>query len=75
MSVAGNLNDHYFTEHFEELVTEHGGEWIVIAKGELVGIGPKHTVKEMLRNARERFPGEIPLASPIPREEEIECIF
>ncbi|MDI6792259.1 MAG: DUF5678 domain-containing protein [bacterium] len=74
MVMPRNYNDEYFTEHFEELVAEHGGEWIVVARGELIGVGPKYTVREMLKKAREKFPHEIPLASPIPKEEEIECI-
>lgn len=69
-----DLNDDYFTEHFEELVENHGGEWIVIARGEKIGIGPKHKVREMLKIAKEKFPGEVYLISPIPKEEEIECI-
>ena len=74
MGTLRNPNDEYFTEHFEELVAEHGGEWIVITEGDLVGIGPKYAVREMLKEARKRFPGKIPLASPIPKEEEIECV-
>ncbi|MEW6102943.1 MAG: hypothetical protein AB1630_03855 [bacterium] len=69
-----DLNDEYFTSHFEELVKNHGGEWIVIAKGKKMGIGPKHEVREMFKMAKEKFPGEVCLISPIPKEEEIECI-
>lgn len=69
-----NLNDSYFTKHFEKLIKKHGGEWIVIAKGEKIGIVPKYKVKDLLEIARDKFPNEICLISPIPKEEEIECI-
>ena len=69
-----NLNDKYFTDHFEELVENHGGEWIVIAGGKEIGIGPRHKLKYMLEIAKKKFPGEVCLVSPIPKEEEIECI-
>ncbi|MEW5767874.1 MAG: hypothetical protein AB1797_09665 [bacterium] len=69
-----DLNDEYFTSHFEELVENHGGEWIIIAKGEKIGTGPKHKVREILKMAKEKFPAEVCLVSPIPKEEEIECV-
>lgn len=70
-----NIDDDYFTEHFEELVQNHGGEWIVITKGDKIGVGPKHTVKNMLKIAQRRFPSEVYLVLPIPKEEDIGYVF
>ena len=69
-----NKNDAYFSAHFEELVNKHGGEWVVIAKGKKVAIGHKYELHEMLKKAREKYPDAIPLAAPIPRKEELQCI-
>lgn len=67
-------NDAYFSKHFEELVTKHGGKWIVLIKGELISICEENEITKYLVLAREKYPGEVPFASPIPREDEIECI-
>ena len=67
--------DHeYFTTHFAELVKDHGGEWVVIVNGTLFDAGSKDALPEMLSRAKERFPDKTPLATPIPTEEDIECI-
>lgn len=67
-------NHAYFSEHLEELVIKHGGKWIVLIKGELISICEGHEITKYLALAREKYPGEVPFASPIPREDEIECI-
>lgn len=67
-------NDAYFSKHFEELVIKHGGKWIVLIKGNLISICEENEITKYLALAREKYPGKIPFASPIPREEEIECI-
>lgn len=67
-------NDAYFSEHFESLVDRHGGKWIVIVNGEKIAIGYKHELSKMLKKAREKYPNETPLAAPIPRKEELQCI-
>ncbi|MCD6220438.1 hypothetical protein J7K43_08665 [Candidatus Calescamantes bacterium] len=72
--VYENKNDAYFSAHFEELVNKHGGKWIVIAGGEEIAIGNKHELSQMLKKARKKYPNETPLAAPIPRKEELQCI-
>ena len=67
-------NDSYFKEHLTKFVKEHGGEWVVIAGGQLIGFSRKEGISELMKRARETFPDDIPLLSPIPREEELECI-
>jgi len=69
-----NKNDEYFSKHFNQLVKKYGGEWIVIAGGRKIGIGDKSQLKALVDQARKRFPKDTPLVSPIPREDEIQCI-
>jgi len=65
-------NDAYFTEHFEELVDHHGGQWIVMAEGEVVAICEGYEIHQYTDQIRAR--GIVPFAAPIPRPEEIECL-
>ena len=67
-------NDECFRKHFAELVEQNDGEWVVIAGGEIVGIGPEEQVSEMSRQARELHPDDTPLLAPIPTADDIECI-
>lgn len=67
-------NDAYFREHLTEFVKEHGGEWVIIAGGQLIGFTHKENIPGLMKKARKMFPEDIPLLSPIPREEELECI-
>jgi len=69
-----NPNDEYFRNHLSEFVKEHGGEWVVIAGGKLIGFVHKEAISRLVKKARRQFPEDIPLVSPIPREEELECI-
>ncbi|MBI5181909.1 MAG: hypothetical protein HZA06_03230 [Nitrospirae bacterium] len=67
-------NDAYFKKHLSAFVKEHGGEWVVIAGGQLIGFAPKTDISRLVEKAKKIFPEDIPLLSPIPREEELECI-
>ena len=69
-----NPNHDYFSSHFEELVKNHGGKWIVLAKGHLIAICQGGELNHWLDEAEKKFPQEIPFATPIPREDEIECL-
>lgn len=69
-----DLNDRYFQRHFARLVGEHGGKWVVLVAGELIGIGKQKDVSRLIRKAREKRPHSIPFASPIPTREELECL-
>jgi hypothetical protein len=69
-----NPNDEYFRDHLSGFVKEHGGEWVVIAGGKLIGFTHKEDISTLVKKARKRFPKDIPLISPIPREEELECV-
>lgn len=74
MKKYSNLNDEYFKKHISEFVKTHGGEWVVIAGGELIGFAHKENISKLVKKARKQFPKDTPLVSPIPREEELECI-
>ncbi len=67
-------NHQYFTDHFADLVEKYAGNWVVIAGGEMIGICPKHQLSALIDQARQKYPDDIPLTAPIPKEEEIECI-
>jgi len=67
-------DDRYFKTHFAQLVREHGGEWIVVAEGKLVGIGRKRNIRSLIRKAKSKHPDAIPLIAPIPTKEELECV-
>ena len=67
-------NDECFRKNFAELVEQHGGEWVVIAGGEIVGIGPEEQVSEMSQKAQELHPNDTPLLAPIPTADDVECI-
>lgn len=69
-----NPNDEYFRKHLSEFVKGHGGEWVVIAGGELIGFIHKENISKLVNKARKLFPKDVPLISPIPREEELQCI-
>ena len=66
--------DHrYFQTHLGRLVRERGGEWIVLAEGNLVGIGKKQRVPGLIQQARAKYPHATPFAAPIPTKEDLEC--
>lgn len=66
--------DHrYFQTHLGRLVRERGGEWIVLADGNLVGIARKERLPGLIRKARVKYPHATPFAAPIPTKEDLEC--
>ncbi len=73
---AGYLDpdDAYFRKNFSKLVREHGGKWIVLADGKLIGIGPREKISALVEKAREILPKATPFIAPIPTEEELECV-
>jgi hypothetical protein len=64
-------NHEYFTEHFEELVDNHGGKWILLEEGKLVAICEEYEVHQYAEQIRQR--GHVPFLSPIPTPEEVKC--
>jgi hypothetical protein len=67
--------DHrYFKTHLGRLVRERGGEWIVLAEGNLVGIGKKERVPRLIQKARSKYPHATPFAAPIPTKEDLQCV-
>lgn len=69
-----DLNDRYFRKHFARLVEEHGGKWIILAEGELIGIGGRKDVSKLIQRAKQKYPHSVPFASPIPAPHELECL-
>ena len=57
-----------------EQIRAHGGEWIVLAKGNLIGIGKKDKLNELVLRARSKYPDGIPFIAPIPTKDELECV-
>lgn len=69
-----DLNHLYFTIHFATLVRKHGGKWIVLTEGKLVGIGGKEDIPALMQKARAISPKVTPFLAPIPTPEEFECV-
>jgi type I restriction-modification system DNA methylase subunit len=67
-------DDHYFRKHFARLVREHGGKWVVLANGKLIGIGKKNKIRGLVLKAQENYPDSTPFIAPIPTQEELECV-
>jgi hypothetical protein len=68
-----NLNDRYFTKHFATLVRKHGGKWIVLSEGKLIGIGESKDLPGLMQKARAASPTP-PFMAPIPTPEELQCV-
>ena len=67
--------DHdYFARNFPRLVHKHGGKWIVLVQGHLIGIANKGKLASLISKARSEHPGGIPFIAPIPTRDEIECV-
>ena len=69
-------NDAYFRKHLQKLVKTHGGKWVVIAGGSLIGVSDEAELKKLTALARKRYPKDIPLhrAHPTERRTTFECI-
>lgn len=67
-------DDAYFKKHFARLVREHGGEWIVMAEGKVIGIGKKDKLSGLVSKAQASYPKSRPFIAPIPTKEELECV-
>lgn len=74
IGVVHDADDSYFRKHFSHLVRKHGGEWIVLAAGKLIGIGKKDEVSNLVCRARDNYPKSTPFIAPIPTKDEIECV-
>lgn len=74
MSYYKDPNHTCFTKHLQKLVKTHGGKWVVIAGGSLIGVAKEGELKKLTSLARKRYPKDVPLIAPIPRKEELECI-
>lgn len=67
--------DHgYFRKHLSRLVRERGGEWIVLAEGNLIGIGKKGNIPSLILKAQSKYPHATPFIAPIPTKEDLECV-
>jgi hypothetical protein len=67
-------DDRYFKKHFAQLVREHGGEWIVLADGKLIGIADKKKIAKLVQKAQSNHPNAAPFIAPIPTREDLECV-
>ena len=71
---TNGANHRCFTKQFNRLVAQAGGQWVVIAGGQVVRTGPKQVLKRMIKEAKARYPGDTPLAAPIPTDQDLQCI-
>lgn len=69
-----NPNDEYLSKHFSSLIKKYGGKWIVIVNGKKFAIVPRTRVRKTIEEARKKFPGSIPMLSPIPTTKQLQCI-
>lgn len=67
-------DDSYFRKHFPQLVRKHGGKWIVLAKGKLIGIGKRDKIRGLILKAQASYPDSTPFIAPIPTKDELECV-
>jgi hypothetical protein len=67
-------DDRYFKKHFGQLVREHGGKWIVLADGKLIGIAEKKQIAKLVQKAQSNHPNAAPFIAPIPTKEDLECV-
>ena len=74
IAAVHDADDLYFRKHFSHLVRKHGGEWIVLSAGKLIGIGKKDEVSGLVCKARVNYPKSTPFIAPIPTKDEIECV-
>ncbi len=74
LKVSSDPNDRYFHRHFAGLVEKHGGNWIVLVEGKLIGISKPKDVGKLIQQAKAKHPHSLPFASPIPTREELECL-
>ena len=72
-ALRDDADQRYFQTHLSRLVRERGGEWIVLAEGNLVGIGKKQRVPGLIQKARSKYPHATPFAAPTPTKEDLEC--
>ena len=69
-----DLDHAYFRKNFPRLVREHGGEWVVLARGKLIGTAKRDKLARLVAKARVAYPGIIPFIAPLPTRAEIECV-
>ena len=72
--IYSDPDDRYFRKHFNRLVRENGGQWIVLAEGKLVGIGKKKKLPGLIQKIHLNYPKATPFVAPIPTKEELECV-
>ena len=74
VTLKNGRNHLCFTRNFNRLVTRAAGQWVVIAGGQIVQIGPKRTLKRMVERVKAQHPDETPLVAPIPTDQDLQCI-
>jgi len=74
LTSTNGANHRCFTRQFNRLVARAGGQWVVIAGGQVVRVGPKRTIKRMIQEAKARHPADTLLVAPIPTEQDLQCV-
>jgi len=72
LSDALEKMDHWYSEHFEELVMHYPGKAIAMVDNRVVAIAD--TEKQADEIARRQWPGSLPLVVTIPEPEELVCL-
>ena len=60
----------WIKKNFSSLVKQYGGQYIVVAGGE-VFVGRKPQILE--KEAKKKYPKEVPIGTPIPKPEDFSC--
>ena len=64
-------DDKWIRQHFEELVDRYGGQYIIVAGGEVFA---DDEVRRLEAKARRKHPGVIPTGMPVPRPQDFQCV-
>ena len=69
-AVARVNDDEWIRRHFEELVDTYGGQYIIVAGGEVFS---GDDVRRLEAKARRKRPRIIPTGMPVPRPQDFQC--
>lgn len=67
---AETTDDEWIRRHFEELVDQYAGQYVVVASGE-VFVG--QDARRLFAKARRKHPGMVPTGMPVPRPQDFLC--
>ncbi len=66
-------SDKWLAEHFENLVDQYAGRYILVVDGKVVYTDKDGSPKQIAQKAKARFPHTVPLFFRVPRPHEFVC--